>query len=312
MVLDSAFADLNMLAEEMVEKGRQHGLFAPSLVVKIAIRFIRSSVQKTAEFDIKDLCPIEHADKCFIPALFIAAEGDEFVPPHHSQKIYHKYAGDKNVIIVDGDHNSPRPKFCFESVSIFLGHTLQIPEEWLILEGQKYAGTLPWHTRGRRMAPVAENTAHQRQQLAASGNADITEDELMAMGLASGETAMGAGHQQDIQNKMFKMLGDSKAAAAVGDSKSRSSSGSAGDAKSRSSSAASGSGGILGGRPKSRSISSEDAAATKGAVANGNKPVLSPGAQAAAMMNDWVCPTCTLINVPHAESCSACDMPREF
>jgi hypothetical protein len=33
MVLDSAFADLVMLAEEMVEKGRQQGLFAPALLV---------------------------------------------------------------------------------------------------------------------------------------------------------------------------------------------------------------------------------------------------------------------------------------
>ena len=83
MVLDSSFADLTMLAEEMVEKGRKHGLFAPSIIVKIAIRFIRSSVLKSAGFDIKTLSPIERADKCFIPALFIAAAGDEFVPPHH-------------------------------------------------------------------------------------------------------------------------------------------------------------------------------------------------------------------------------------
>ena len=83
MVLDSSFADLTMLAEEMVEKGRQHGLFAPNFIVKIAIRFIRSTILKTADFDIKTLSPIEHADKCYIPALFVAAEGDAFVPPHH-------------------------------------------------------------------------------------------------------------------------------------------------------------------------------------------------------------------------------------
>ena len=94
MILDSAFADLQLLAEEMVEKGRQNGLFAPTFLVSIAIRLIRNTVQKTAAFDIKTLCPIAHADKCFIPALFVAAEGDEFVPPHHSQKIYQKYAGD--------------------------------------------------------------------------------------------------------------------------------------------------------------------------------------------------------------------------
>lgn len=54
-----------------------------SSIVSIAIRFIRSSVQKSAGFDIKDLSPITHADKCFIPALFIAAADDKFVPPHH-------------------------------------------------------------------------------------------------------------------------------------------------------------------------------------------------------------------------------------
>lgn len=37
-----------------------------------------------------------------------------------------KYAGDKNVIIVEGDHNSPRPKFLFDSAAIFLTHTLQV------------------------------------------------------------------------------------------------------------------------------------------------------------------------------------------
>lgn len=83
MILDSAFADLQMLAEEMVEKGRQSGLVAPSFVVKIAIRMIRGSVSKTAGFDIRQLSPIEHADRCFIPTMFVAAGGDEFVPPHH-------------------------------------------------------------------------------------------------------------------------------------------------------------------------------------------------------------------------------------
>ena len=83
MVLDSAFADLTMLAEEMVEKGRQNGLFAPSIIVRFAIRSIRASVLKQAQFDIKDLSPIAHADRCFVPAVFIAGKDDSFVAPHH-------------------------------------------------------------------------------------------------------------------------------------------------------------------------------------------------------------------------------------
>jgi hypothetical protein len=54
-----------------VEKGRQHGLFAPGFVVKIAIRMIRSSVLKAADFDIKLLSPIEHADKYVRAKMYI-------------------------------------------------------------------------------------------------------------------------------------------------------------------------------------------------------------------------------------------------
>ena len=120
---------MQTLAEEIVDKGRKSGLFVPGFVVYIAIRFIRSSVLKTANFDIRSLTPIKHANKCFIPALFVAAEGDNFVPAHHSRKIYDRYAGDKNLLIVDGDHNTPRPKFLYDSVSIFLQQTLQVRKQ---------------------------------------------------------------------------------------------------------------------------------------------------------------------------------------
>lgn len=83
MVLDSAFASLRMLAEEMVEKGRQHGLRVPNFIVHMAIRFIRSSVRRAADFDIDHLSPITHADRCYIPAVFIAGKDDDFVPQHH-------------------------------------------------------------------------------------------------------------------------------------------------------------------------------------------------------------------------------------
>lgn len=80
----------------------------------------------------------EYSFRCYIPALFVAAQGDEFVPPHHrsilngfllylsSQQIYDRYAGDKNIIIVDGDHNTMRPQFLFDSAGIFLASTLQV------------------------------------------------------------------------------------------------------------------------------------------------------------------------------------------
>lgn len=146
MVLDSPFSDLTQLAEEMVDKGRDQGLTVPGFVVSIAIRMIKSSVQKQAGFDIKDLSPIAHADRCFIPALFVAGEGDDFIKPDHSRNIHAKYAGDKNLVIVEGDHNSQRPRFLFDSVAIFLQTYLQLPPDSGLTNVDPYNnGLAPWH-----------------------------------------------------------------------------------------------------------------------------------------------------------------------
>ena len=37
--------------------------------------------------------------------------------------------GDKNIIKFEGDHNSPRPQFYFDSINIFFHNVLQPPEE---------------------------------------------------------------------------------------------------------------------------------------------------------------------------------------
>jgi len=133
MILDSPFSNLTTLAEEMVEKGKEQGIAVPSFVVKLAIRFIRSSVQSKAEFDIYDIAPINHAERCFVPALFVAGDQDDFINPRHSQDIHDQYAGDKNIVIVDGDHNSPRPSFLHDSAFIFLQQYLQVESLIFIL-----------------------------------------------------------------------------------------------------------------------------------------------------------------------------------
>lgn len=89
VVLDSAFSDLERLARELVEIGRQHtGLPIPHFVVHLALKAIRHSVMRRAAFDIQDLCPVQHAPASHVPALFIAAEQDTFIPPHHSAEIF--------------------------------------------------------------------------------------------------------------------------------------------------------------------------------------------------------------------------------
>lgn len=201
MILDSPFADLSQLAEEMVEKGREQGITVPNLVVHVAIRMIRSSVKKQAQFDIKLISPIAHADKCFIPALFVAGEHDDFINKHHSEAIHAKYAGDKNMIVVEGDHNSPRPKFMFDSVSIFLQTCLQIPNSWAleVHPGMNLMAP-PWFYPGT----TAHRSSSSRSKTSARSSSTSNSNKP---GYNSDEMGMTAERQKEIQASLFKMLG---------------------------------------------------------------------------------------------------------
>lgn len=72
-----------------------------------AMAIIKSTISSKAKFDINDLNPLKnHVDKAFIPALFIAGKDDQFISPEHTKALHKAYAGDKNLILVEGDHNS--------------------------------------------------------------------------------------------------------------------------------------------------------------------------------------------------------------
>ncbi len=178
MVLDSPFSDLTKLAQEIVERGRNQGMFAPSILVSIAIRFIRSSVKERAGFDINDVSPISSVERSFVPAMFVAAKGDEFIPPHHAQELHDLYASDgKNIVLVDGDHNSLRPRFLYDSVSIFLQTYLQIRETDMIMDGMEHIGKMPWNypyarSRGYNLNSVFDIFSNRRASPAPNEHTD--------------------------------------------------------------------------------------------------------------------------------------------
>ncbi|KAJ8747558.1 hypothetical protein K2173_013054 [Erythroxylum novogranatense] len=126
IVLDSPFSDLVDLMMELVDT---YKIRLPKFTVKFAIQYMRKAIQKKAKFDIMDLNTIKVANCCFVPALFGHATDDDFIQPHHSDRIYEAYMGDKNIIKFEGDHNSPRPQFYFDSINIFFHNVLQPPED---------------------------------------------------------------------------------------------------------------------------------------------------------------------------------------
>jgi alpha/beta superfamily hydrolase len=122
IVLDSPFSSLKLLVEELVKDK----VSLPGFIVSGAIKMVKSSVKKRANFDLNDIEPINYAKNCFIPALFCSAKNDDFVKPHHSKKLFEEYQGEKNITSVDGDHNSVRPKYFKDSAAIFFYNSLQV------------------------------------------------------------------------------------------------------------------------------------------------------------------------------------------
>ncbi|KAF5738602.1 hypothetical protein HS088_TW13G01503 [Tripterygium wilfordii] len=126
MVLDSPFSDLVDLVMELVDTFKVR---LPKFTVKFAIQYMRKAIQKKAKFDITDLNAVKVAKSCFVPVLLGHAMDDDFIHPHHSDRIFEAYMGDKNIIKFEGDHNSPRPQFYFDSINIFFHNILQPPED---------------------------------------------------------------------------------------------------------------------------------------------------------------------------------------
>lgn len=75
MVLDSPFADMKQLAQELAKTYTK----VPNFLVSAALKLVRSSIKSKANFDIYDLTPIKHVKECFIPALFATANSDDFI-----------------------------------------------------------------------------------------------------------------------------------------------------------------------------------------------------------------------------------------
>ncbi|XP_057429313.1 uncharacterized protein LOC130722568 isoform X2 [Lotus japonicus] len=126
MVLDSPFSVLVDLMMELVDT---YSVRLPKFTVKFAIQYMRKTIQKKAKFDIMDLNTLKAAKSCYIPALLGHAIDDDFIRPHHSDRILDAYMGDKSMIKFEGDHNSPRPQFYFDSINIFFHNVLQPPED---------------------------------------------------------------------------------------------------------------------------------------------------------------------------------------
>jgi pimeloyl-ACP methyl ester carboxylesterase len=124
MVLDSPFSDLRTLALDLCKKETFGAV--PQWLGDATLAMLRRSVQQRAGFDIYECTPIAHADRTFIPAMFVVADQDDFILPYHSHKIKEAYGGESILVDVVGDHNSRRPASFHQEVEKFFLRTLHV------------------------------------------------------------------------------------------------------------------------------------------------------------------------------------------
>mmetsp|Transcript_29391 Transcript_29391/g.80750 ORF Transcript_29391/g.80750 Transcript_29391/m.80750 type:complete len:593 (-) Transcript_29391:2828-4606(-) len=196
MILDSPFSDLTQLFNEMVEKARDEGIAVPGLIASVALRMLRGSVKKQAGFNMKDVRPIANAENCWIPALFVAGEKDDFVRPHHSKDISEKYAGKNNLLIVPGTHSTARPTSVFDSAVHFLKQCLKLPstsvDMWQYSVPANVSSVCPpW------LSPKPQSRTPEKPQVNAVHE---TEQDI----------GMTNDRQRKIEASLFKMLGQSQ------------------------------------------------------------------------------------------------------
>ena len=89
MVLDSPFASLKLLAEELVERAtEQTSTKIPKFAVSGMLQIVRRTIRSRAKIDINDISAIDHTPKLYVPALFCVVKGDSFIANKHSELLH--------------------------------------------------------------------------------------------------------------------------------------------------------------------------------------------------------------------------------
>ena len=62
------------------------------------------------------------------PAFFLHGDGDELIPPWHTQDLFLQYPSTSKIgIKFDGSHNSPRPAIVYSLLALFITGILKRP-----------------------------------------------------------------------------------------------------------------------------------------------------------------------------------------
>jgi len=122
LILDSAFYSFNSLIHEIVDSK----ITLPNFIVDRLYRTIKDTIREKAKFNLDFLETFTYARECVTPAFFCHGKNDSFVLLHHCIDLFNDYKGKKKYfLLVDGNHNSPRPNEFKNKACIFLHRYLK-------------------------------------------------------------------------------------------------------------------------------------------------------------------------------------------
>ena len=116
LVMDSPFADFNILAKDIVLQQ----IKLPNFLIEGALKIVRMTIRKKNGLDIEKLKPIDSAPKTKQPAIFIHANSDELINNKHSDMLFKVYGGkDKKLLKCVGNHNTRRSNKIIREIGEF-------------------------------------------------------------------------------------------------------------------------------------------------------------------------------------------------
>jgi pimeloyl-ACP methyl ester carboxylesterase len=119
--VDSPFADFRELAIILCKKE----INIPEFIINTVLYFIKKTLKSKNDMDIDELRPIDCVEKSKTPTFFIHAMKDELIPYKHTINMFEKYGGIKFINIVEGSHNTPRPKHIIYKIVNFFDKYLR-------------------------------------------------------------------------------------------------------------------------------------------------------------------------------------------
>lgn len=128
LVLDSAFASFDKLANAMVQTMPLPAAVPRRLILSVGVRAVRKAVRDKAGFDVNDIDPLTAAKRIrpSLATLMLQGSEDEIVHLAHAQLLFDAQSGrDVELVTMEGiDHDAPRPSFAIEKAFILLQRTL--------------------------------------------------------------------------------------------------------------------------------------------------------------------------------------------